>query len=235
MSIADIERLKDARMKEGVSNRHINGDLTVLRAVLSYAESRGVILPQLKWKRLPVRSGRVHAWSRDEVERLYATAAPSFLPVLVFLLNTGCRKGEAIAAEWSWIDFDAGLIRIPVNEWWSPKSGRPREVPMSDAVRTVLSDPRKHERWVFPSAWGRRHNRFPHEAFWAARDAAGLKGGAHTTRHTFASMFLAATKGDIGKLAEILGHSHTRTTEIYAHMVPGRLAEFRNAVNLAPK
>jgi hypothetical protein len=32
----------------------------------------------------------------------------------------------------------------------------------------------------------------------------------------------------------LLGHSHQRVTELYAHLLPGHLARARNAVNLSP-
>jgi hypothetical protein len=36
-------------------------------------------------------------------------------------------------------------------------------------------------------------------------------------------------------LAKILGHSHSRVTEIYSHLLPDHLARARNAVDIAPK
>jgi integrase len=153
--------------------------------------------------------------------------------MLVFLANTGCRKGEAIACEWDWIDFDSNMIRIPSNEAWQPKNGKPREVPISGACMSVLTGPRASERWVFPKVSGERYVDFPKDRFWAARNRAKLTGGPHTLRHTFASHFLRAVP-DISLLALVLGHSHTRVTELYAHLLPGHLERARNAVNLAP-
>lgn len=239
IALADVERFKDARLRavRTVKPISINGELSVLRTVFDYAERLGIAVPKLKWKSLPViGKGRVLVWTRDEVEALFHAArnvVPEIVPVLVFLLNTGCRKGEAIACEWSWIDFERDMIRIPANEFWSPKSGKPREVPMGDAVRAALAGPRKHPRWVFPNAWGRRFQDFPHAAFWVARDAAKLRGGPHTTRHTFASHFLAAVP-DLQLLAEVMGQSLTKVTELYVHLLPGHLERARNVVNLSP-
>jgi integrase len=152
----------------------------------------------------------------------------------VFLANTGCRKGEGIAAEWSWLDVERGLVRIPVTEFWRPKSGRPREVPLSNAVRAVLAGPRRHDRFLFPARHGGRYACFPEEAWRLARDRAGLVGGPHTLRHTYASHFLAAVP-DMFLLAQVLGHSHTRISELYAHLLPNHLERAKNAVDLAPK
>lgn len=235
LTIADVEKYKAARIS--AAPIAVNSDLRVFRTILNYARSLGVVVPELRWKRIPVRGkGRVRVWTEEQVQALYAAArseAPEILPILIFMLNTGVRKGEAIACEWSWIDFEADLIRMPTNEFWQPKSDKPREIPIGDAVRAVLTSLPREGRWVFPSNRGRRYVDFPKERFWAARDAAGLTGGAHTTRHTFASHFLARTK-DLKMLSEIMGHSLGKVTEIYTHLLPGRLDEARNAVNLSP-
>jgi len=237
IGLVDVERFKEIRIEEGLKAVSINGELSVLRGVLEYADALGVVVPRLKWKRLPERGrGRVRAWTTEQVQALYASArelAPEIVPLLTFLINTGCRKGEAIMAEWSWIDFKANMIRIPTSDVWQPKSDRPREVPMADAVRAVLAGPRLHETWVFPNAWGRRFRDFPHAAFWAARTAAGLAGGVHTTRHTYASHALAAGL-PLRTLADVMGHTTTKVTELYAHMMPGHLDAARNAVNIGP-
>ncbi len=229
-----IDRYKAARHVKASS---VNNELRVLGTILNWARTLGKPVPDFKIKRLPERgAGRCRVWSLLELERLFeATRAdtPELLPVFVFLVNTGCRKGEAIAAEWDWIDLEAGMVRIPVNDFWRPKSGRPREIPLSDALRAALAGPRRHERWLFPSRLGGRYGHFPKEVYGRVRTAAGLVGGAHTLRHTFASHFLAAVP-DMFLLAKILGHSHQRVTELYSHLLPEHLSRARNAVNIGP-
>jgi integrase len=160
--------------------------------------------------------------------------APELLPVLVFLVNTGCRKGEAIACEWSWIDTAASMVRIPVCDVWQPKSGKPREIPMSNSLKAILAGPRRHERWAFPTRFGGRYAEFPKDRFDLVRKAAKVTGGPHTARHTYASLFLQAVP-DMFLLAKILGHSQVRITELYSHLLPDHLARGRNAVDVGPK
>jgi integrase len=233
-----VEDFKKKRLDDKLMPSSINNELRVLRTVLKWGAEVGHDVPVVKWRRLPERgASRVRAFSRTEIERIYASCrlkAPTLLPMLVFLLNTGCRRGEAVAAEWSWIDFDASMVRIPSNEHWQPKNGRPREIPMSDVVRAVLSGPRKHPRWVFPTVYGKQFRSFPKELWERLVKHAGLTGGVHQTRHTFASHFLSVT-GDLFLLAQILGHSHSRVTELYAHLLPDHLGRARNAVNMAPE
>ena len=56
------------------------------------------------------------------------------------------------------------------------------------------------------------------------------------TRHTFATDVLDATEGDLYAVKELLGHSSTRTTEVYLHSSRTRtvsavaaLGEYRRA------
>jgi integrase len=236
LAVLDVERYKAVRSKDAGPSS-INNELRVFRTVLNYAKTLGVAVPDLKFKKLPIRGhARVKAWTLEQVNALYEAArvlAPDLLQVLVFLVNTGCRKGEAIAAEWSWIDFAANMIRIPSNDYWQPKNGLPREIPMADSIRAILAGPRKHKRWVFPNSHDGRYAEFPKDIYWEVRDEAKLSGGPHTTRHTYASHFLGNVP-DLFLLAQILGHSHQRITELYGHMLPEHLAKARNAVNLAP-
>lgn len=231
------EAIDGYKSKRDVKASSVNNELRVLGTILNWARTLGKPVPDFKIKRLPERgAGRCRVWSLVELERLFEAAradTPEILPVFVFLVNTGCRKGEAIAAEWDWIDLAGGMVRIPVNDFWRPKSGRPREIPLSDALRAALAGPRRDERWLFPSRLGGRYAQFPKQTYGRIRTAAGLVGGAHTMRHTFASHFLAAVP-DMFLLAKILGHSHQRVTELYSHLLPEHLSRARNAVNIGP-
>ena len=66
----------------------------------------------------------------------------------------------------------------------------------------------------------------------AAEKFPAIKGGPHRARHTFASHFLAS-KADLFLLGRLLGHGHTRVTELYSHLIPEHLAEARNVVTFA--
>jgi integrase len=237
-----VEQFKRVRRRD-VGPTAINNELRILRTVLNYANATNYPAGNPKIVRLKQRGNpRAEVWlTAPELERLFAEARKEpghLMRLLVFLANTGCRKGEAIACEWSWIDFDAGMIRIPSTKYWQPKNGLPREIPMSDACRVILVGERAHPRWVFPRTRDRkgsegRYTEFPRDAFEAARARAKLKGGLHRLRHTFAAHFLQAVP-DLFLLAQVLGHSHARVTELYAHLLPDHLARARNAVNIGP-
>ena len=95
----------------------------------------------------------------------------------------------------------------------------------------MLEGPREHPTVVFPNSLGAAYECFPKELFWEALKQAGITGHPHMTRHTYASHFLA-TVPDLFLLAQVLGHSSIRITELYSHMLPGRLNRAKNAVSI---
>jgi len=234
---AAIESFKRARHSEGKAARTINAELASLQAILSYARRIGVpcTKPDFLWLRT-VKSKRAKPWSSEEIDRLFRAAQEDALflvPLMTFLVNTGCRKTEALHVTWEHIDFERGLVRIWPSDEWRPKDDEPREIPMSDTLRAMLLSLKRTSRFVFPAAGGDRYAFWPKRSFDRVRDLAGLTGGAHTLRHTFASHFLAS-QPDVFLLARILGHDDTAVTRIYSHLLPGHLDRARNAVNIAP-
>lgn len=231
-----IEGYKLASKARGIKASVINHDLQVLGTVLRYAKSLGKLEVVPKIEKLSVPRRRVQAWRMVEVRALFAAAQqdmPWLVPLIHFLLETGCRKGELVAADWSWIDWERRMLRIPVTETWHPKDKDERDVPLSVSLLEALRPMQPKDGAIFRCRYGTRYARFPDREFKMVVEAAGLKGGPHTTRHTYASHFLQA-RPDLMLLAQVMGHSQTRITELYAHFLPEHLEKARDAVNLAP-
>jgi integrase len=255
-----IERYKQQRRRE-VGARAVNNELKVLQAVFSLARELGVPVGTFTVKPLPVIGrGRVVCWNDDQLAHFWTACreeAPKMLGVCTFLANTGCREGEAIHAEWEWIDRKPTYVSVQPNAHWQPKSNEPREIPIADSLAPWLSVERKHPRWIFVHRKKRTYRAYagwPKKQFARIVDIASramcrpgcpgrkkkakckrgcpsLTGGAHTLRHTYASHFLRGHP-DMYLLAQILGHSHERVTELYAHLLPDHLERARNVVNM---
>ena len=155
-----------------------------------------------------------------------------------------------------------GIIRIEPSEEWRPKDNEPREIPISSELLPFLEPRRSGHRYLFTNRKGERYVFWPQRAFDRARKAAGvqegcsdcrltkdeagewidavacskhgIEGGPHTTRHTFASHFLAGCP-DLFLLAKILGHSTSYVTELYGHLLPDHLQRARNVVKFGLK
>ncbi len=236
LATGHIEEYKASRLAEDIRPSTINDELKVLRAVLSYARQLGVPIAQPMIKNIPTRGikRRAEAWTAAEISRLLKfvrAQSREIEPLVMFLLNTGCRKGEALALEWSSVDLKRRLIRIEPSEEWQPKDGEARQIPISNALLPYLERKHRSKRWVFPNERKERFAFWPQRAFDRAREAAGLTGGPHTCRHTFATHFLQG-KPDVFLLARLLGHSHAYVTELYSHLLPDHLATARNVVSL---
>ncbi len=230
-----IDDYKRKRKLDGLKNVSINNELRVLRFILNFAErERKMPVADVHIRLLEESQRRVRTWTREEIDRLLISVrddSPDLLPIVVCLLNTGMRKGEGLALTWPQIDFEHGQIRIWPSDEWQPKDNEPREVPISDALWPVLKRKRDSKKWVFPCRSSERWVCWPKLQFDRACHRAGLQGGPHTLRHTFASHFLAK-EPDLGLLAEVLGHSEESVTRLYQHMLPERLARARNVVSI---
>jgi integrase len=137
-------------------------------------------------------------------------------PLILLALNTGMRRGELLALEWSRVNFAQRTIRI-IN---AKSATGNRVIPMNATVHSVLSHLAKREPSpaVFPS------NRKPGEKLLdmkkGFKKAVGLAGilhiRFHDMRHTFATRLVQAGV-DIVSVQHLLGHSKITMTARYAH------------------
>jgi integrase len=102
----------------------VNRELEVLRAVLNFA-AREHIIPKSPFElaTTPLLSKadevrRVRVLTRDEEERLvsvcdkFRSDSSPLADLLVCALDTGLRKSEMLALEWSDIDFESRTITV---------------------------------------------------------------------------------------------------------------------------
>ncbi len=148
------------------------------------------------------------------------------------MLYTGIRKGEAAGLEWSRVDFRKRLMRIERSFDGPTKSRKVREVPIPQALVTILKEHRRTCPWqgrlVFPSETGEMYTR---AAKWEHVLRAALKMvkteehpdglpqiRIHDLRHTYAAHFVMAG-GSIMDLSKNLGHhSVAFTVKTYGHL-----------------
>jgi integrase/recombinase XerD len=170
-----------------------------------------------------------------EVRRLLGAAGESGArtlrdrAMLELLYATGLRVSELVGLRIEGLDLEAGSVRVV------GKGSRERVVPIGSIARTTLLDYLDHARpallrgrqspHVFVSAWGRRMTR---QGFWKRLKAyvrsLGLptRVGPHTLRHSFATHLLEGG-ADLRAVQAMLGHADISTTQVYTHVMPGRL------------
>ena len=148
--------------------------------------------------------------------------------IVTLLLLTGCRKRELLDAQWEHFDLERRSWRIPMS-----KSGKPRHVPLSDSVLTLLSQIPRIEGcpYVVPNP----HTKLPFKSVFRSWDAARKMAGLHDLRlhdlrHSFAS-FLINSGRSLYEVQNILGHSQSKTTQRYAHLSNSTLLDATNAAS----
>jgi integrase len=236
LSTSLIEKFKLVKTKnDRLKPSTINDLLKVLGAILSYAKDINYPVSCLKMIKLKERSRKkAHAWSIEELNRLYeatAEVSPDILPLVVCLANTGLRKGEAINLKCRDVDLEKRIIHIWPSEEWQPKDCEPRLVPINDALLPWLQTQNKSDIWMFPCPnTGKKYAYWPQKKFDRARKAARLTGGPHTLRHTYATQLVLQTR-DLFLVAKILGHSHTYVTELYADLIQDHITRAQEALS----
>jgi integrase len=218
-----------------LSPKTINNVLTVLRRMLVVARKRGLIdsVPEVEWLRGDKPD--FDFFDFEEAERLVAAAEGEWCTMILVALRTGMRIGELMALRWQDVDLVAGRITVRQNVVWghigTPKSGKPREIPLSnDALATLKSHRHLRGPLVFCDMGGHMLTegevRHP---LWRACKRAGLRQITwHVLRHTFAS-HLVMRGVPMKAVQELLGHSTILMTMRYAHLAP---AVTRDAVQL---
>lgn len=201
---------------------------STLSAVFECAIAAGKMQwnPARRIKKRPENNTRVRFLSAEEEEALLAVVRanwPEREAELVVALHSGMRRSEQFATyevqdgglKWEYVNLRTGLITLP-----RTKSHKSRHIPMNSVLRrTLTSLPRiLGVPYVFETT-------DPNKWFVRACKLAGLSNlHWHDLRHTFASR-LVMDSVSMRAVADLLGHSQITTTQRYAHLSPGHLAE----------
>ena len=170
-----------------------------------------------------------------EMRIVIDSAALPFGLFALFVMFSGCRRGEALALEWSDIDFERNVISISKSLSWEhsvpfvkkPKTRKGiREVVLLPALKRHL---KPGKGLVFPNQNGEYMTESQYTRLWDDfYSQSGLqdyceKNGlckltAHCMRHGYATI-LCWSKVDVKEAQRMLGHAKESTTrDIYTHV-----------------
>jgi integrase len=246
---SDVEALLVAKRGAGLSDSTVRLIYTVCRAVLDIAVKDGIVRRNAAAavNRPTIKRSDARYLTAEEAGRLLEAARGDRLqPLIVLMLGTGLRRGEAMALHWRDVDLSAGHVRV---RWTlarvdralvfdEPKTERSRRfvslpspvVEMLRRHKTVLTAEQLaapvwqpwpgHDDLVFPTQIGTPTDpRNALRAFVGIAERAGLADvGLHTLRHSTASALIAAGE-HIKVVQEMLGHSsYAITADIYSHV-----------------
>jgi len=206
------------------SRKTANGAIKFYRSLFTYAteEKYCDVSPMTKVKELKHKAqAKRDFYSDEQLENIWKVVDPHWRNCLEFLALTGLRKGEMINLTWDRVLLSPPNPQITVtsSEDWETKTGNSRIVPLPErAVDILNSEKGRHSKYVFTGTTQKRiHPDEPYHALKTALDQLGLNGNVHKLRHTYASK-LTMNNVDLTTVAELLGHTDIKTTQIYAQV-----------------
>ena len=218
-----VSRYKSERLSSGAAPSTLNRELALMKHAFSLAlkEWEWALQNPLKMVSMEKEAPPKELWLTIEEERDLLLVSPDWLrEIIVFALDTGCRRGEILSLSWKHVNLSTRVVAI-----FGEKTGDWRGIPLTQRAYDVLE--MKHfnrkvrslrDDIVFSHPDGRAIN--IHELRWSLETA--LKKAAiknfrfHDTRHTFATR-LAQNGVDPLTTQKLLGHKSFTTTQRYAH------------------
>ena len=173
--------------------------------------------PMGQLDRLPKRRQVRRVLSASELSLvLEAARCPRDEALVLVVLDSGLRVGEV-----------AALRRGALGDGWAVVQGKvgSRRVPVSNEMKFKLLQLGEGEHiWIGQrgplTTYGIKQ---VYRRLFLRAGIGGPKLGAHTLRHTFATMYLR-TGGGTRQLQDILGHNKIETTMIYVHLAGNDVA-----------
>ncbi|QIX27513.1 site-specific integrase [Nocardioides sp. JQ2195] len=243
-----VERFITQLRGKGLSDSTVRQVYTVARGIGDAAVRDRLITenPFGQVKRPKVEHREAAVLTVEEARVLVTEAGGSRYALLFeLLINTGLRRGEALALKWSDVDLEGRTARVRktlVRQGGdlirtAPKSKKSdRTIPLSAAALDVLRRTKKrnaedrlkagskwHETgYVFVTEFGEPCDpRNALRALQVAAERADLPGvGLHTLRHTAATMMLNAGI-PMATVSRIMGHASIAVTvDLYGHVSP---------------
>jgi integrase len=153
------------------------------------------------------------------------TISPSFLALVRLLIFTGARLSEIQKAQWNWVDFESGVLRLP-----DSKSGAKTIMLPALALDVLTRLARLDGNPYIITGKGSRYLVDVWKQWAILRDIAELKDvRIHDLRHSFASIG-AAGGMSLNIIGGLLGHRQTQTTLRYAHLATDPLKAAANQI-----
>lgn len=265
ISAAQINSFLLNLQASGLSHATVVKYYTLLNLIFksAYMDDTIEITPMLKVQRpKPTKAEgkktEVEAYTATELQYILACLDREPLKwqaYMQLLIDTGIRRGECCALQWSDIDFASGTVTISRSAGYTaqagiytttPKNGKKRSFDISDDVIHLLRKLRSEQaqkavsKWVFTQD-GTAEMMHPQSPDRFMQNFAKRNGidhlHPHKLRHSFASV--AITSGaDIASVSEKLGHSDKAVTlRLYTHADAESIKRagnvFRNALKKA--
>ena len=226
----DIETYQHELARAGKSNSYLN---QVVNAVRYYYKDVLGDAYRVKFIERP-RGERKLPKVLSEQEVAAILKAPTNLKhrcILMLIYSAGLRLGELIALERTDIIPERKQVLIR-----GAKGGKDRVSLLSDKLLTLLQEYLKTygpRHYLFEGPQGAKYSDTSvQQIFKQAKQKAGIMAPAtvHTLRHSFATHLLE-NGTDLRYIQTLLGHSSSKTTEIYTHVSTKAIGNIRSPLD----
>lgn len=171
--------------------------------------------------------------SKGEVARILSSVENvKHRAILMIVYSAGLRVGEVVKLKPEDIDSDRMLIHIK-----GAKGRKDRYTMLSETALEILRGYWKKYKpgiWLFGGAKEGRYLsiRSVQKILEQACEKAGIKKdiSVHTLRHSFATHLLEGGT-DLRYIQELLGHAHSKTTEIYTHVSTKSIGKIKSPLD----
>ena len=217
-----LAEFRDRRLLDGV--RACQYDLVIIRHCINLAINEwGLMLdknPADNLKKPSSNPARERRLSGDELLALIKASShtrnPHIIPIILFALETGMRRGEILSLEWQNIDFEKRIAFLPLT-----KNGACREVPLSSKAANILEEQRINK---YPVPFPTNDNAFRLAWDKLKKRAAITDLKFHDLRHEAISRFFEAGLSLV-EVATISGHKDPKMLFRYTHLKAENIAK----------
>lgn len=228
-TLADIQHFNNEYiLGKGYSVSYQNQMVNAIKLFLRVTENRQIKIEDIHRPRPEYRLPNV--LSKEEVKAiLEALSNVKHRCMLSLIYSCGLRRGELLSLKPADIDSKRNLIHIRL-----AKGKKDRVVPLSGKVLQMLREyyvAYKPEYWLFEGQKSGQpyDERSLSEVVKQARQKAGITKPVtlHWLRHSYATHLLESGT-DLRYIQELLGHKHSKTTEIYTHVSTQSLQKIKS-------
>lgn len=231
-----VQRYADYLLSRKYAAKTVKGKILVVSLVMKYAVLNGYIESDPTTRiRLPSHAPKTkrEAATEVDIDKIIASTDKPFGVLALFLLMTGCRRGEAVALTPKDINLEKKTISITKTVEWlgnvpqikpTPKTDAGvREIPLPDSLIERL-EPLMSQEYLFPGHDGKIISSSAFTRRWDRYQAnTGIECTPHQLRHSYATLLFDAGI-DVKTAQRWLGHTDIKTTlDIYTHLSESRL------------
>ena len=162
--------------------------------------------------------------------------------MLLFLLSTGARSGEAFNLTWEDVNLERGTVIL----WTRKRKGGSRQarlLPISPTLRAILEELARENAeaaspyvFVNPETGEPYYRQLPSVRLMLKRlcRKAGVKEfGFHALRHYVASRLMESQQANIVEIQRLLGHQRTTTTDAYLKSLSSGIGHLAGIIETA--